>query len=344
MRHLFLCFITLVLSAWLQPVMAEEASYQLGAGDVIKISIHNNPDLTLDTRVPEGGAISFPLIGQVPVSGLTTSEAEKKIADMLEKGGFIKQPQVNIMVVQFQSKMVSVLGSANKPGRYPIERATNLSDLLALVGGATGDGSDLVTVIGKSGKKQYDLRSIVGKGDGTSNVALTGGEIVYIHSHDISILGQVNRPGKYSMTGGARTLADFLAIAGGIAQNGSDTVILNTMRDGKMQHLEIDVDKVFRGGSDAANVELSSGDTVYVARAPLVYVYGEVQRPGSFRIERDMTFMQALAQAGGLTARGTQRDMKLHRRNAAGVVTELSAALNDKVQQDDVIYVRESLF
>lgn len=344
MRHLLFCFITLFISTWLQVAVAEESAYQLGPGDVIKISVHNNPDLTLETRVLESGTISFPLVGAVPVGGLSIGAAEKKIANMLETGGFVKQPQVNIMVEQFQSKMVSVLGSANKPGRYPIERATNLTDLLALVGGANGDGSDLVTVIDKSGKKQYDLRTIVGKGDGANNIALKGGEIVYIHSHDVSILGQVNRPGKYSVTGGVRTLADFLAIAGGIAQNGSDTVIVNTLRDGKIQHLEIDVDKVFRAVSDTTNIELNGGDTVYVARAPLVYVYGEVQRPGSYRIERDMTFMQALAQAGGLTARGTQRDMRLHRRNASGVVVEQSSQLNDKVQQDDVIYVRESLF
>jgi polysaccharide export outer membrane protein len=76
----------------------------------------------------------------------------------------------------------------------------------------------------------------------------------------------------------------------------------------------------------------------------MFYVYGEVQRPGSFRIERNMTFSQALAQAGGLTPRGTKRDLQLERKNAKGEVQKLSPDLNDLVKQDDVIYVQESWF
>jgi polysaccharide biosynthesis/export protein len=344
MRHLLIFIMALWMGSWLQPVLAEDSPYLLGPGDVIKVSVHNNPDLALETRVPEGGAISFPLIGDVTVGGLTTGAAEKKIAAMLESGGFVKKPQVNIIVSQFQSKMVSVLGSVYKPGRYPLDRATNLADLMALVGGATPDGSDLVTIVSKSSKTEYDLRSIVGKGDSTQNVPLAGGEIVYVHSRDVAVLGQVGRPGKYAVTGNVRTLADFLSVAGGITQNGSDTVVVNSMRDGKVQHLEINVDKVFRNGNDAANIELSSGDVVYVSRAPLVYIYGEVQRPGAFRVESDMTVIQALAQGGGPTPRGTHRGIQLHRRNADGVIEKLTPALTDKVQPEDVIYVPESLF
>lgn len=345
MRKLIHFILALWLSVALQPAMAADGpDYKLGPGDLLKISVHNNPDLSLDTRVPEDGAISFPLIGKVPVGGLTTNGAEKKIADMLEKGGFIKRPQVNILVTQFQSKVVAVLGGVNRPGRYTLERATNLTDLLALVGGTTVGGSDLVTVISKAGKKEYDIGSIIGHGDNVQNVMINAGDIVYVHSNDVSVLGQVNRPGKYPISGGVRTLADFLTIAGGITSVGADTIVVNTMTDGNFQHVEIDVDKAFRNGGKAANIELSSGDTIFVPRAPQYYIYGEVQRPGAFRLERDMTIMQALAQGGGPTARGTQRGIKLHRRDAKGSDTEISPALTDKVQPDDVLYIRESLF
>ena len=324
--------------------VAEDVSYLLGAGDVLKITVYNNADLSLETKVSEAGTISYPLIGDVQVVGLTVSAAEKKIAKLLDTGGFVKKPQINILVTLYQSKMISVLGSVLKPGRYPLDRATNLADMLALVGGATADGSDLVTIIGKKGKKEYDLHNIVDKGESAQNIPLEGGEIIYVHARDVAVMGQVNRPGKYAVTGGVRTLSDFLSVAGGINSGGSDLITVTTMRAGKQSRFEVDIDSLFRTGNSASNIELVSGDTVYVPRAPVVYIYGEVQRPGSFRIERNMTVIQALAQGGGLTQRGTQRNIELHRRNAKGVIEKLTPALTDLVQQDDVLYVQESLF
>jgi polysaccharide biosynthesis/export protein len=344
LKNFLACMVSLVLAVCLNTAVAEEANYLLGSGDVLRISVYNNPDLTLETRVGERGMITFPLIGEVQVEGVTASAAEKKIAKLLETGNFVKQPQVNVLVTQFQSKMVSVLGSVIKPGRYPLERATNLADLLALVGGATGDGSDLVTVIGKTGKTEYDLHNIVNKADSAQNIPLAGGEIVYVHARDVAVMGEVNRPGKYAVTGGVRTLADFISVAGGINPGGADSITVTTVRNGKQNRFEVDIESLFRTGNNSANIELTSGDTVYVPRAPMVYIYGEVQRPGSFRIERNMIVMQALAQAGGLTPRGTQRNIQLHRRNAKGVLEKVSPALTDIVQQNDVLYVQESLF
>lgn len=259
MKYLFTSIMALIMGAWLNVATADQASYVLGAGDVLKISVYNNPDLSLEARITESGSISFPLVGEVLVGGMTAVKAEKTIATLLQEGGFIKEPQVNILVVQFQSKLISVLGSVYKPGRYPLDRATNLSDLLAQVGGITPDGSEIVTVVTGSGKVQYDLHDIIG-GDATKNIALTGGE------------------------------------------------------------------------------------TIYVPRIPVAYIYGEVQRPSSFRVERDMTVVQALALGGGPTMRGTQRDIQLYRRNVENIVVKIPVELTDAVEQGDVLYVQESLF
>lgn len=344
MRHFLASILLLIVSACLNAASAQEPNYILGPGDVVRITVFNNPDLTLETRVSEADLISFPLIGQVKIGGLATFSAERRIAGMLEKGGFIKNPQVNILVTQFQSKLVSVLGSVYKPGRYPLERTTNLADLLALVGGVTPDGSDLVTVTNASGKTEYDLQKIVGKANGLKSIILSGGEVVFVHSRDISVMGQVLRPGKYAVVGGVRTVADFLSVAGGITPTGSDTITVTTVRDGKINRFDVDVDSLFRTGDNTANVELTSGDSIYVPNAPMFYIYGEVQRPGSYRIVRGMTVMQALAQGGGTTLRGTQRNIKLNRRNEKGETTVLHPALTDAVKQDDVLYIQESLF
>jgi len=85
-------------------------------------------------------------------------------------------------------------------------------------------------------------------------------------------------------------------------------------------------------------------DVIYVEEAPVFFIYGEAQRPGSFRIERDMTVMQALAQGGGPTARGSERKLRLSRKGADGKVVQSTPNLTDLVQPDDVIYVEERLF
>jgi polysaccharide export outer membrane protein len=119
---------------------------------------------------------------------------------------------------------------------------------------------------------------------------------------------------------------------------------VTTVRDGKINRFNVDVDTLFRTGDNSANIELTSGDSIYVPHAPMFYIYGEVQRPGSYRIERGMTVVQALAQGGGLTLRGSLRNIKVDRHNDKGDTVSIHPAMTDLVQQDDVIYIQESLF
>ena len=142
-----------------------KSDYPLGAGDTIKVQVFQNPDLTIETRVSESGIITYPLIGTVPLGGLSVAEAEKKIADALQSGGFIQKPQVNIALLQIRGNQVSVLGQVARPGRFPLETVnTRLSDMLANAGGATAAGDDVVVINGvRDGKvfrKEIDIPSI----------------------------------------------------------------------------------------------------------------------------------------------------------------------------------------
>lgn len=256
--------VILLLGAALRPVFALE-EYLLTPGDVIKVSVFKNADLTLDARVSEAGAIGFPLVGSVPVAGLTLSAAERKIAQLLKDGGFVLNPQVNILLTTAVGNQVAVLGQVNRPGRYPIE-------------GAGGN--------------------------------LTG----------------------------------MLAEAGGIAATGADVVIITGLRGGKPFRREIDVVNMSLNGTTADDIELRGGDTLFVNRAPTFYIYGQVQRPGGYRLEKSMTVMQALADGGGMTGKGTSRGIVVHRRDAKGKVTESSTSVDEDVHDQDVIYVKESVF
>jgi polysaccharide export outer membrane protein len=257
-------------SAAKSPAGAQAASlatqdYVLGPGDVIKISVFQNPDLSLQTRVTENGTITYPLIGTVLLGGLSPSAAENRIAQMLKDGSFLIDPQVTVVIDQIHGNQVSALGQFNRPGRYPLESTqTKLSDLIAQ--------------------------------------------------------------------------------AGGIAATGSDTVIFAGKRDGKPIWKQIDIGRMFVNDQMDKDFYLQAGDALYVDRSPVFYIYGEVQRPGSYRVERDMTLVQALASGGGLTQRGTQKGVRIKRKDGSGKVIEIKPELDEPVQAEDVIYIRESIF
>ena len=243
-----------------------KAEAVLGVGDTLKITVYQNPDLTVDgARISEVGQINFPLIGSVAIGGLTVAAAEQKIAKMLRDGGFVLRPQVTIQVGQIRSSVVSILGQVGKPGRYPIEVV------------------------------------------------------------------------------GAR-VSEMLATAGGVAAGGADVVTLVGTRNGRSIKLDIDMPAILQSGKAELDIPVDNGDIIYVDRAPSAYIYGEIARAGQFRIERGMTLRQAVAANGGISPRGTQRGMKVHRRDANGVVSISDIDMNDPVLRDDVIYIKESLF
>ncbi|WP_423595120.1 polysaccharide export protein EpsE [Roseateles sp. MS654] len=241
------------------------AEYRLGSGDALKITVFQNPDMTLETRVSESGTITFPLLGVVRIGGLSVSEAEAKIADALKRGNFVKQPQVTILVVKVVGNQASVLGQVNQPGRYPLEVA--------------------------------DTR-----------------------------------------------LTDLLANARGVSAAGSDTLVLTGVRGGKPMRMEVDLPTLFGPNGREKDVLVQNGDVLWVDRFPMVYIYGEVQKPGQIRLERGMTLLQGLAAGGGLTLRGTDRGIRVHRKDANGQVQELKPTMTEPLKDGDVIYVRESLF
>lgn len=168
--------------------------------------------------------------------------------------------------------------------------------------------------------------------------------VTQLRSRQVSVLGQVARPGRYALDDTHSRLTDILALAGGVTPAGHDSVTVVLSRDGKIIKRDIDVPRMYRSGDLSPNVEIHHGDMVYVQRAPVFYIYGEVQRAGSYRLEPETAVMHALSMGGGLTPRGTERGLRIHRRMPDGAVATLNAQLTDAVQPDDVIFVRESLF
>jgi polysaccharide export outer membrane protein len=241
------------------------AHYLLGPGDVLKITVYNNPDLSTEAQVSNAGRITFPLLGEVEVGGLDTAAVEALLAKLLSERKFVVNPQVNVLTSQYRSQQVSVLGQVTRPGKIPLDTASSLTDLLASAGGIAPTGADFVVIVSKSG-------------------------------------------------------------------------------DGSVRRREVDLSSMILGSDLKDNVTVANGDIIYVPRAPMFYIYGEVKNPGTYRLEREMTVMQALSVGGGLTPRGTQRGLQVHRRNGEGATQTMTPQLTDRLRENDVVFVKESLF
>lgn len=168
--------------------------------------------------------------------------------------------------------------------------------------------------------------------------------VVQPRSRQVSVLGHVTRPGRYTLEGASARLSDVVAMAGGLGPTASDILVVKRTRHGKTESINVDLGAVIRGSAEANDLELAAGDSVFVPKAPVVYVYGEVTRGGSYRLEPGMTVMQAISMAGGLTPRGSEKLAKLRRKKSDGSWTEQPARPTDLVGADDVVYIKESIF
>lgn len=251
-----------LLAFWLGllalPASADD--YRLGAGDLLRLSVAGYPELGNDLRVSESGRIQVPYVGEVAVAGLSAEEAQRLIAEKLGEG-FIRQPQVNLLVLQFQSQQASVLGQVNKPGKIGLQRASRVLDLLAEAGGlATATAADSASILHADGS---------------------------------------NAP-----------------------------VDLRALFEGDLRQ----------------NLPVRAGDTLFVPKAPQFYIYGEVQHPGVYKLERNMTAAQAISAGGGLSPKGTERGLRVKRRDAGGTPREVRVDVDETLRPDDVLLVQESLF
>ncbi|MEA1989397.1 MAG: polysaccharide biosynthesis/export family protein [Pseudomonadota bacterium] len=238
-------------------------------GDLVRVSVYGNPDLTTEVKVTESGTVNFPLLGEVKIGGLSAPDAEQKISQRLISDGFLKQAQVNIIVLQSSGQQVSVLG-------------------------------------------------------------------------------QVSKPGKYSLETGAKYMFDFVALSGGVSAKGSDVITIIRMNENPPKRIAINVNKLLlksdAGQINSANLEMQAGDIIYVPEAPVFYVYGSASRPGLYRFKPGMIVAQAIAASGGVSLRGTMNGITIKRKNVSGEFKEVEADISTVIYADDIIFIPESLF
>jgi polysaccharide export outer membrane protein len=243
-----------------QSSVVDTADYRIGPGDLLRVNVFGYPDLAGDVRVSQTGNITFPLIGAVPVAGLSPREVETQLSHDLASGHYIKRSQVTVLVVEYQSHRVAVMGEVAKPGQYPLVGTRRVLNLLADAGGVT--------------------------------TATAGYRAMLIHAD------------------GTRIPLDLVAMM---------------------------------NGDQSDNPIVQPDDVIDVPKAAQFYIYGEVQKPGVYRLERNMTIDEAISAGGGLTRRGTEHGL-IVKRHEHDQEFKVRVKGSDLLRPDDVVMVKQSWF
>ena len=201
--------------------------YKIGEGDLLRITVYDNPDLTTEARVSGEGMITVPLIGEIAVNGLTANEIGKKLAGLFENG-YIRNPQINVFISEYRSKKVTVLGEVAKPGLVEMRGESTLMEVISNAGGITANAGDTLFIQRSIVKRGTDLKSDVTIpidltklfeiGDVSLNIPVLDGDSIYVpKAAFVYVSGEVKNPGAYKITKGL-TILRSITLAGGFTQ------------------------------------------------------------------------------------------------------------------------------
>ena len=242
-------------------VVAPPPLTQLGPGDEVKIEVFGNPEFSTATNVTDDGSIRMPLAGAVAVGGQSPAEAARRIEVALKTGQFLINPQVTVTLVQSRSQRVSVLGEIKSPGSYSIQSNSTVFDLIALAGGISDKGSEVIYIqrADESGvlrRLPVDMRRFNASPDAASSATQTlrGGDTVVVPKGTFFVTGQVVTPGEYRIEGDMM-LFEAIARAGGVTPMGSNSRV-------EVQRRGPD-DKVFEVKTNK-NLRIQPGDVIKV--------------------------------------------------------------------------------
>ena len=288
---------------------ATAADYEIGPGDVLKVVVLGQTEMTGSFTVGPEGMVSFPILGKIKASENTTLELERKLTVLLSDG-ILKRPQVTVTVAEYGSQKVFVTGEVQRPGQYALKADRSLLALLGDVGALGPNvGHEVIVVRPPAGS------------------ATASGPAVPLSLTDEP---GVQGPETPSTTAPPEPATPPSGIPGlPFVASGSEVFRISLLE--------------LQSGNPEKNVTLRAGDTVYFPRAAQVYVMGSVARPGPYRFQEGMSVLQALTLAGGATERGSAGRTKVVR-IVNGKKVEKKAKATDLVLPEDTLVVPERFF
>lgn len=238
----FACLAAIVLL--LSPPALHAQEYELGEGDLLKITVYDNPDLTSEVRVSGEGKITVPLIGEVQVKSLTATAIGKKLAGLFADG-YIKNPQVSVFILEYKSKKVTLLGEFTKPGLIEMRGNSTLMEVISSAGGITVNAGETLYIqrnVIKGGADHkddititVDLVKLLEGGDIKLNVPVLDGDSIYVpRAAFVYVNGEVKNPGAFKITKGLTVLRS-ITLAGGFTQKASKKGTEIVRKNGKSE-------------------------------------------------------------------------------------------------------------
>ncbi len=274
-----------ILMATLSSKKDPSRDYRIGPEDLLEISVLEDEKLNKTVRVSFQGNINLPLLGVLKVKGLTASELEREIRDLLAEKYF-QDPNVSVFIKEYRNQRISIIGAVEKPGVYDVSGQRTVLDLLAISGGLKEDAGQLLFLIRlpkteeefpkkmeEKGSTQdtvktfiIDLEELLVKGDLSLNLALLHGDVINIPvSGKIYVGGQVKTPGGFPMKGKKITISQAVALAGGLTDKaaGSDTKIFRYQETGSgKQIIPVDIYAIHKG--EGEDLQMKENDIMFV--------------------------------------------------------------------------------
>jgi len=266
---LFVFFVVMPVGAQ-EEKMVESAGYQVGIGDVIEITAFQEDEITGDYLVEASGAITFPLLGPVPVAGMTPASIALVLEELLERDFYV-DVQLKVKVEVFASQPVTLLGEVQAPGTYYLEGRTTLTDLLAKAGGLKSSAGPVLElrrtsrIEGEGPPEPMVFETAkLSTGEIGRDLILQAGDVLYVSPKKIYfITGEVARPGQYEISLGM-TLMQALSHAGGVGKFASQVIEIHREEAGEKKILSFDLSHIRKGR--LADPAVISGDVIFVKR------------------------------------------------------------------------------
>ena len=336
--------------------------YIIGPGDVLRITVWGQDDLSKEYPVTLDGRVPFPLIGNVQAAGLTTTLLAKRLHDLLEKD-YLVNPQVLVAVKEYLSSKIHVVGEAERPGLLYLTGPTTVLEVISKAGLARTAGKELVLVRGESKEGpagvvrstillRLDVRKIHA-GDVKENILVQNGDMLFVPKGSaFFVLGEVTKAGTFPLDKETSVL-EAITVAGGFSNTAapSGVKVLRRLPDGKQETIALDMSGAVPKDK---NFRLEDGDTVLVPKGNTFFVFGEVKKPGAYQLDKETNVLEGITIAGGFTDKAAPGRTRVIRTTDKGQQT-LNVDMNDIIRrgqrdkairllENDVIVVPESFF
>lgn len=255
-RHLVLSAVVVLLMATFAAAQDASGEYPIGPKDLLEIRVLEIPELNLERRVTDGGAITLPLIGDFPLSGLTPSQARAKLETLL-KEKYVNRANVSVIVKEYASRPVSVVGAVQKPGSLNISGRWSLLQAISAAGGLTEGAGKKIYVLrraenGLSDTLEVDTEELFRNSNPMWNVPIVPGDVVNVaprRTIRIFCLGELKSPGAIEFSSDDRiSLLSVIAKAGGLTDRAANKIrIKRKGTDGKDVEIVVDYKRILSG-------------------------------------------------------------------------------------------------